>query len=165
MIKIAVLSDTHIPNRAIDLPQEFYDRIKDVELIIHAGDVVGMSFMKKLKKMKEVAAVCGNMDSEELRKEFPKSRILSKYGFKIGIFHGNGSPKRTLENVKSRFSQEELDVIIFGHTHVAFNKKIDNTVYFNPGSPTDKIFSPYNSFGIISIDNTNIYPEIIKIER
>ncbi len=163
-MKIAVLADTHISNRASDLPAQVYRKLEDVDLILHAGDIMEEFFLRRLEKIKTVIAVRGNMDSERLKMLLPESKVISKGGFKIGLTHGSGHPKKTLENVKSLFSSQELDVIIFGHTHVVFNETIDDTIYFNPGSPTDKVFSAYNSFGIITIDDT-IKVEIIKIER
>jgi predicted phosphodiesterase len=42
------------------------------------------------------------------------------------------------------------------------NEKIGKILFFNPGSATDKVFAPYNSYGIIEV-NDKIDAKIIKI--
>ncbi len=60
-----------------------------------------------------------------------------------------------VERVKARFEavgdRGRLDCIVFGHTHQTMNKVIDGTLFFNPGSPTDTIFAPYNSVGFLKV--------------
>jgi len=163
MIKIGVLSDTHIPNRASDLPNLVYEKLKDVNLIFHAGDLVEVPLLRKLENITEVIAVKGNMDSEELKSTLPTTEIIDKEGFRIGLTHGYGSPKETINNVRLQFPGKKLDIIVFGHTHTPYNEVIDDTIYFNPGSPTDRVFSPYISFGIITLTDT-INTEIIRLD-
>ncbi|HTZ11350.1 MAG TPA: metallophosphoesterase family protein, partial [Candidatus Margulisiibacteriota bacterium] len=61
------------------------------------------------------------------------------------------------------FKDERADVIIFGHSHSPLNEKIGNTLYFNPGSATDKIFAPYNSYGVIEVNESGIKAKIVRI--
>lgn len=163
-MKIGVLADTHIPNSASDLPGVVYEKFQGVDLILHAGDFTEMFLLKRLQEIAKVIAVKGNMDSERLKCELPETRIVTQKDFRIGITHGYGIPSKTIDNVKLKFEGEDLDIIIFGHSHQACNEVINNTIYFNPGSPTDKVFSLYNSFGIIAIDQ-EIHPEIIRLEK
>jgi hypothetical protein len=44
---------------------------------------------------------------------------------------------------------EDIDCLVYGHTHQAENKMIDGVLFFNPGSPTDRRFAMYNSIGIL----------------
>jgi hypothetical protein len=102
------------------------------------------------------------MDPDEVRNKLPQKLIFKAGKYKIGLMHGYGPPKDLMELMSEAFKDEKVDIIIFGHTHVSINEKKGGTLYFNPGSPTDKIFSPYNSFGIIEI-NDKIEARIIKI--
>ena len=75
--------------------------------------------------------------------------------------HGSGKPENLLDNLKKTFDNS-YDVVIFGHSHSSFCEKIGKTLYFNPGSPTDKIFATHNSYGVIEINET-IDAKIIRI--
>ena len=48
MIKILVLSDTHIPRSANDLPQQIYNELPNIDMIIHAGDFVEKEIYDKI---------------------------------------------------------------------------------------------------------------------
>ena len=162
-MKIGVIADTHIPDRADDIPKEVLDNFKNVDMIIHVGDLVDLSVLDKLKAVcPNVKAVCGNMDSYEVRKKLPQKVIIEIANHKIAVTHGWGPPNRLIDMVTREFKDDNVDLIIFGHSHTALNEKKNNIVYFNPGSPTDKIFSPYNSYGIIEI-NDEIEAKIIKL--
>lgn len=163
-MRILVLSDTHVPSACDDLPDVIYQEIKNVDMIIHAGDFVDIRLLKKLKSLKPLEAVYGNMDSGEIREKLPKTKVISVGGFNIAVVHSDGY-KNSSEHLKNTyFKNEKIDVVIFGHTHRAqnFTDKNSGVLYFNPGSPTDKIFSPYNSYGIIDITK-KITADIVKI--
>ncbi|NQT95116.1 MAG: metallophosphoesterase family protein [Candidatus Omnitrophica bacterium] len=161
-MKIAVISDTHIPQACEKLPDSLLKELAKTDLIIHAGDLAGLSVLENLKKIAPVEAVIGNMDSHNMRKELPEKKILEIEGFRIGIIHGEGPPDRIQDYVKMKFAGEKLDCIIHGHSHTPYIEKIDNTIYFNPGSPTDKVFAPYNSYGILEITD-KITPKIVRL--
>lgn len=162
-MRLGVIADTHIPDRAKDLPQEILDAFKNVDMIIHAGDFVELTVLDKLRAVcSNVRAVYGNMDTEVIRKKIPEKEILTIGKYKIGLTHGCGPSHKLVELLSQIFKSDDLDIIIFGHSHNAFNEKIGKVLYFNPGSPTDKIFAKYNSYGIIEI-NDKIEAKIIKL--
>lgn len=162
-MKIGVISDTHIPERAQDIPKEVMKNFKQVDMIIHAGDLVDLAVLEKLKSVcSNVKAVRGNMDASEAKEMLPEKEIIKIGSYKIGVMHGYGPPNNLIELVANSFKNENVNIIIFGHSHSAFNEKRGGILYFNPGSPTDKIFSPYNSYGIIEI-NDNVTARIIKL--
>ena len=160
-MKLGVISDTHIPDRGEDLPESVNQAFKTVDLIIHAGDFTSYEYFKKLQTARTLKAVLGNLDSPELRKCLKEKEVFHVQKYKIGLMHGFGKPERVLENIRRSFD-ETFDLVIFGHTHMPFNEKIGKTLFFNPGSPTDKIFAPYNAYGIIELNET-IKAKIIRI--
>jgi len=159
-MKIGVLSDTHIPKTVNELPKTVYDGLKKVDLILHAGDLVELDVLDGLKKIAPTEAVCGNMDSWKTQNALPKKKVINVSKFKIGLIHGWGHSNEIIDFISKEFS--DVDVIVFGHTHNAMNEKKGNILYFNPGSPTDKIFAPYNSYGILEV-NGSITGRIIKL--
>lgn len=161
-MKIGVISDTHIPQRANTIPSEVLEGFRGVDLILHAGDLVDIAVLKELKKIASVKAVVGNMDSAVVSKDLPKKEIIKVNNFKIGLIHGYGSPIGLKERIRREFD-DKIDMIIFGHSHKPEMVTEDGILFFNPGSPTDKFFSPYRSYGIVEI-NDKIEAKIIKIK-
>lgn len=162
-MRIGVLSDTHIPLNAKKLPDELIKGLKGVDLIIHAGDIIELSVLDELKRIAPVEAVAGNMDPRSVSRALPEKKILELGGFKIGVMHGSGPPYGLIDHIRRRFEGEKLDCIIYGHAHKASIEHIGRTIFFNPGSPTDKVMAPYNSYGILEITD-KITPKIIKLK-
>lgn len=163
-MKIGVLSDTHIPLAAKSLPSVLLDELKGVDLIIHAGDLVELSVLDVLKRIAPTEAVAGNMDSYKTGRVLAQKKILELGGFRIGVIHGSGTPANLINYVQQSFKDEKLNCIIYGHSHTPSIKNIDDTIFFNPGSPTDKVFAPYNSCGILEIAE-KLTPKIIRLKR
>ena len=162
-MQIGVLSDTHIPDRATEIPKEILDKFSDADMVLHAGDLVAISVLEKLKSVcKDIRAVWGNMDPYEVRQKLPEKEIISVGSYRIGLIHGYGNPNNLIELMNKIFKEDEVNIVVFGHSHYPVNQMKNNILYFNPGSPTDKIFSPYNSYGIIEINDT-VQAKIIKI--
>jgi hypothetical protein len=162
-MRIGVISDTHIPERAKAIPQKILNDFKAVDMVIHVGDLVEPDVLEQLRSScKDVRAVWGNMDPQELRSILPQKEIIKAGKYRIGVMHGYGNPAHLLGNLKEEFKNDNVNLVIFGHSHQPFNEKKDNVRYFNPGSATDDIFAPYKSYGIIEI-NDEITAKIIKI--
>ena len=162
-MRIVVLSDTHIPVNAKDLPDKIYEDIKSADLLLHAGDMVSLGFFNKLKGISaRIEAVCGNMDEPELKKILSRKKIVKANKRTIGLIHGWGSPFGLMEIARKEFQEEKPDIIVFGHSHQPVCLRKEGTLFFNPGSPTDRVFSSGNSYGVIMI-NDKIEPKIIEV--
>lgn len=162
-VRIGVLSDTHIPEKADRLPQKVLDGLKGVDMVIHAGDLVDLSVVEQLRSVcKDVHAVRGNMDYPGARGALPQKDIITVGRYKIGVVHGEGHPARIIDFVTEALKGEKVDIIVFGHSHCALNEKRGSILYFNPGSPTDDVFAPYKSYGMIEIGDT-VSAKIIKL--
>jgi uncharacterized protein len=159
-MKIGVLSDTHLmdPHDGFKKAVEFHFR--DVEEIFHAGDFVNGSIVEYLSGLKELVAVRGNMDPEGIRKAFPVKRIIEIEGFKIGLIHGGGAPFGIESRIREEFF-DEVDAIVYGHTHTPAYHQVRGIYFFNPGSPTrPSVDRP--TLGILHIDE-KIWGEIILL--
>jgi len=162
-MKIGVISDTHVPERAIGLPSVVLEAFKHVDMVIHAGDLVDLGVLSELSKVcNKVIAVRGNMDEAGDHSRLPQKEIIRVNNYKIGVMHGWGHPNKLKDLLSDEFKNDDVDVIIFGHSHIPLSEKIGRTLFFNPGSPTDKIFAPYNSYGIIEITD-KIEAKIVRI--
>ena len=162
MVKIGVVSDTHI-NSFEDLPKKLLRAFEGLDIILHAGDLVNLSVFEGLKRLSpRVYAVWGNMDPPDVRRALPEKSIIQVKQFRIGLTHGRGTPFNLLPTIREIFKGEALHCIIYGHSHFAHNEFIQDILYFNPGSPTDKFFASHNSYGILQIDK-KIVGKIIRI--
>lgn len=161
---LGILSDTHISNSNVQkIPQKILEDFKRVDMIIHAGDLIDLSVLEQLRSSCDnIKAVSGNMDPEEVRKKLPQKEIIKINNHKIGVMHGWGPPNNLVELLTREFKDDGVDIIIFGHSHHPLNEKRGNILFFNPGSTMDKIFAPYNSYGIMEI-NDKIEAKVIKI--
>ena len=161
-MKIGVISDTHIPRRATEIPPEVLERFRKekVDLILHAGDLVDIKVIDKLRDIAKTIAVYGNMDAGLAKSFLHDKEIIQAGKFKIGLTHGGGPPFQIIDTVKAQFSG--VDAIVFGHTHFPINEVRDGILFFNPGSATDRVFANFQSFGMLYI-NDQIRGEIIKI--
>lgn len=161
-MKILVLSDTHIPRVAHDLPQAVYDAVKDVDMIIHAGDFVEKEVLEKLRSLRPTTAVYGNMDSVKLRETLKPKEVIELPHCSIGLIHGYGASNSLIETVRKEFGR--VNAIVFGHSHNPVNIVRDGILFFNPGSPTDTIFAESNTYGILEIKDGKIEGKIINIK-
>ena len=162
MIRIGVISDTHV-SAFEDLPKKLIQGLQGANLILHAGDLVNPAVLAGLKKItSEVYAVWGNMDPPNIKRVLSNTEIIQVKEFRIGLTHGAGSPLNLIKTVKEKFEHERVDCIVYGHSHSPCNEVHQGILYFNPGSPTDKVYAAYNSYGILEIDK-EIVGKIIKI--
>lgn len=151
LMNIIVISDTHMPKKSKNLPDILVKHLKTADLIIHAGDWQTLNVYEQLKQFAPVEGVIGNVDGEELMVHFPFKKILNLKGFLIGVTHGHGKGRTTEKRVLSLFENDQVDLIIFGHSHIPLQQEIDGKLLFNPGSPTDKRKQPEYSFGRIQL--------------
>ena len=158
-MKIGVISDTHLSKPHPEFKRMIEFDFKDVEKIFHAGDFVDWSIAEYLSSQKELIAVCGNMDSEDIGKAFPRKRTIELKGFKVGLIHGGGPPFGIESRIREEF--DEVDAIVYGHSHTPANHWVKNILFFNPGSPT-RSFIHKPTLGILHLGE-KIEGEIIKI--
>ena len=128
---IGILSDTHLKTPDRHLVALLKGPFKEVDLIVHLGDMVSREVYEFFNK-KELVAVAGNRDEEGLKAFLPKREILSIGGFRIGIMHGSGAFWGILNRVREEF--QGVDAILFGHTHRPLVNYLEGTLYLNPGS-------------------------------
>jgi len=143
-MRVAVLADTHV-DRLEYLPTKIVDALPTADLIIHAGDFTDVQLLNELRRLCDVKAVHGNMDSRELKAELPVKEIVETKDKRIGITHGSGAPWGIEERTRKMFESNRVDIIVYGHSHRSQNKVIDDILFFNPGKATD-------SFGILTVN-------------
>ncbi len=129
---VGILSDTHgyfHPN--------LIHYLKDVDLILHAGDVGSTDIIDTLRTLAPVRAVWGNVDGWDLRREFPEHDRFKFGGVRFWMTHIAGKPGRWQRGVGNLMAEDPPDVFICGHSHILQIEKLSNpekTLFVNPGS-------------------------------
>lgn len=159
-MKIIVLADTH----SRPLPKGLMEDLPSADLILHAGDIADAEVYQGLKAVKEIRAVCGNMDGMDLRAFLPQQLVFECEGVKIGLAHGEGNADGIIPRLLKVFEGAGVQVIVFGHSHVPHQSTVNGILFFNPGSPTDTVRSPYLSYGVLDVKNGKVKARIVKLK-
>ncbi len=162
---IGVVSDTHIPTRAVLLPPSLFKALEGVELILHAGDLVEEEVLLELKAIAPVEAVAGNMDPPYLQQRLGKAKIIElRGGIKIGLVHGSGGDRSKLPQWAMQFFKGEgLKGIVFGHSHFPYLGYTGGVLLFNPGSPGDPRSGSGPSCGRLYLQENELKGEILPL--
>jgi len=158
-LMIGVISDTHLLGKPV--PDSILKSLRGVDMILHAGDILEMPVIDQLSRIAETVAVRGNMDHGDVVHALPDNRLIEVEGFKIGLTHGFGPPMGMPRKVRGMF--EDVDAIVYGHTHEPHIQESDGVLFFNPGSPTDKMFSSVNTIGMLEVTD-RLSPRIVYLE-
>jgi putative phosphoesterase len=158
IMRIGVVSDTHIFRAGKKLPQLLIEEFSKVDLILHLGDWVVMDVYDQLAQLAPVDGIAGNNDGYEIIERFGEKKLLTLEGKRVGLIHGHTpySRKGTDGNALLAFEGEKVDVILFGHSHQPLMRNENGILLFNPGSPTDKRREKRYSFGLLDITQTAI---------
>ena len=126
---IGLLSDTHIPDNAKELPSQLRETFHDVDLILHAGDVYDVSVLDELESLAPVLVADGDDDVEILKDRRRKTKhVLTVEGVTVWLVH--------IRPWLQPEDEKPPDVVVFGHLHRASLETIDGVLWINPGSPT-----------------------------
>lgn len=159
-MQIGLISDTHIPRRGRYLPPRVFEIFADVDLIIHAGDLMELTVLHELSVIAPVYAVAGNTDGWDVRSKLPRRRTLEFDGYRIGVIHGDGYGGDTPTRALQAFS--EVDCVVFGHSHIPLNEVRQGVLLVNPGSPTDPR-GLHPTVGLLHIEPSGLRAEIIEL--
>ncbi len=150
-MKVIALSDTHMPRMAKHLPLPLVKELEDADLILHAGDWNTKAVFDELSSYAPVYGVTGNTDTDEITALFPARRIVEAGNKKIGVVHGYGKGQTTEKRALQAFEHEDVDLILFGHSHIPVLRDDQRPIILNPGSATDKRRQQHYSFAVITI--------------
>ena len=141
-----LLADTHVPKRARDLPTEVWAVVEQADVVIHAGDWVGVALLDALEqRSRRLVAVWGNNDHGPLRQRLPEVAREEIGGVRFGVVHETGPAKGREVRCAQRFP--ELDVLVFGHSHIPWDTTAESGLrLLNPGSPTDRRREPFCTY-------------------
>jgi putative phosphoesterase len=163
-VRVAIISDTHMPRGARRLPDACLERLEAADAILHAGDFMELEVLHALQALgPPVHAVRGNVDSSQLITRLPLQRVVEfPNRVRIGMVHDAGPKDGRLARMRRCFP--DAQAVVFGHSHIPLHEEQDGFQLFNPGSPTEKRRSPKHTMGIATIDATSLTFELIALD-
>lgn len=158
---IGLISDTHIPDRMKELPEKVFEAFKDVEMILHAGDVTSQEVIEKLEEIAPVTAIQGNTD-RIVGLNLPKTAVVEAEELKIGVIHGEVYPRADTQQLHYLAKQLDVDILVSGHSHQPKVEKVEDVLLINPGSPTVPRLAD-RTIMILEINKKEVDVELVKV--
>lgn len=154
MTSIGIISDTHSW-----LDPQIFEYFKNVDIILHAGDVGNVKVIDELKKFKPIVGVYGNIDDYEVRQEFPLHQKFSVEGMKFWMTHIGGYPGRYVPKVREKLNEASPDIFICGHSHIlkVMRDKRYNMLTINPGAAGKHGFHKIRTIIRFKIESKKIF--------
>jgi putative phosphoesterase len=161
-VRLAIISDTHLPRAGRALPEGCVERLRGADSILHAGDLMEAPVLAELEALgPPVHAVRGNVDSAELQARLPLTRIVAAGGVRIAMIHDAGPAGGRLARMRRRFP--DADAVVFGHSHLPLHERDGAFQLFNPGSPTERRRAPRHTMGVATVDHGAVTFELIGL--
>ncbi|KIH99457.1 phosphodiesterase [Streptomonospora alba] len=145
-MRLLIISDTHIPRRARELPAAVRDEVERADVVVHAGDWVDLASLEDLRaRSHRLVGVYGNNDGPELRERLPEIARVTLEGVRLAVVHETGQAKGREKRCAERFG--DADVLVFGHSHIPWDTTAPGGLrLLNPGSPTDRRRQPHHTY-------------------
>ncbi|MDX6705694.1 MAG: uncharacterized protein QOK16_4367 [Solirubrobacteraceae bacterium] len=149
-MRLAIISDTHMPRGARAIPGSCLERCRGADAILHAGDLSELEVLELLRSLgPPVHAIHGNVDSAAVRAVLSPRLELVFDGVRIGMVHAPGAAANRLSRLRAAFPR--CQAVIFGHTHMPEHDERDGFQIFNPGSPTERRRAPVHTMGVANV--------------
>ena len=145
-MRLVLTSDTHLPQRARDLPTALWTAIDAADVVVHAGDWVNVAALDAIAGRSATLVACyGNNDGPALRARLPEIAYATVDGLRVAVVHETGPAAGRTERCAARFP--DTDLLVFGHSHIPWDTTAATGLrLLNPGSPTDRRRQPYATF-------------------
>lgn len=138
-MRVAVLSDTHVPSRAAALPEWVREELRRADHVVHAGDFDSVAAYEEIRdRSAALTAASGNGDpTAELG--LPEVASVELGGIEFVVTHGGGSPtghQNRVARTIQQYAGRGPTVGVTGHTHHLYDRHVEGVRLLNPGSAT-----------------------------
>lgn len=157
-MRIGVMSDSHGDEYAVKKAVQIAGA---VDIWLHAGDYYhDVNFIRE-NYGNQIVSVAGNCDGIGIK--CPEEEFIEFAGKSIWICHGHRySVKSSTRELEWMAKKYQVDIAIYGHSHIPEFHWEDKLLILNPGSVARPRFKN-PTFAMIEIDDKgNIKPEIIE---
>ncbi|MFI0508766.1 metallophosphoesterase family protein [Streptomyces sp. WSLK1-5] len=145
-MRLLLMSDTHLPKRAKQLPDRLLAELPHADVVFHAGDWVDTDTLDLLEsRSSRLVGVYGNNDGPELRARLPEVAYVELGGVRFAVVHETGAAQGREARCAARYP--DADVLVFGHSHIPWDTTAPGGLrLLNPGSPTDRRRQPHCTY-------------------
>lgn len=152
-MRLVLISDTHIPARARDLPAPVWAAVDSADVVFHAGDWMCPDLLDALSaRAARLVACWGNNDGPQLRARLPERADVTLDGLRFTVTHETGAAAGRDARMAARYP--DTDVLVFGHSHIPWDSTAATGLrLLNPGSPTDRRRQPHCTFMTATLDD------------
>ncbi len=150
--KIGIISDTHGLIR-----QSIVKTFKDVDLIVHAGDVGKPEVLETLRAIARVYPVRGNVDGGKWTDKLPETELVKVGQVYLYVLHD-------LNALDLDLTAAGVNAVISGHSHVPKIEKRNGVLFLNPGSAGARQSNYPASIAFLYINGVSIDAEIVELE-
>jgi len=160
-IRMLLMSDTHLPVRAKDLPAQLWAEVDAADVVVHAGDWVDLALLDRFEeRCRRLIAVHGNNDHGDFRRRLPEVARAEIEGIRLAVVHETGDAKGREIRSAARFP--DSDVLVFGHSHIPWDTVTPGGLrLLNPGSPTDRRRQPYCTYLTASAGDGQLHDVVL----
>ncbi|MDR2118724.1 MAG: metallophosphatase family protein [Tannerellaceae bacterium] len=161
MYRIGLLSDTH--GYWDDRYREYFSPCDE---IWHAGDIGSAEVAERLSAVRPLRAVCGNIDGQPLRLQYPPTAQFTVEEVSVLMTHIGGYPGRYDPSVRKRLYGLRPQLFIAGHSHILKVMYDENLgcLYMNPGAAGKSGFHQVRTLLRFSIEGKKIKDlEVIEL--
>jgi len=169
-MRIGLLSDTHIPVDVPELPPQLAEAFRDVDLILHAGDIYDLSVLDELERIAPVLAAKGDDDSWDTMADHRMKlrHVLKLEEQTLWLIHYKPhhyptGPRRA-GNYAGQEGLDAPDIVVYGHEHCPIVRRPMGVLFVNPGSPTLPDYRcRLGTVGILNIDSGGAEVDILQL--
>jgi putative phosphoesterase len=165
-VRLLLIADTHVPNRARDLPAQVWDEVAAADVVIHAGDWVAPALVDELDAHAARLVACwGNNDGPVLRARLPARADVTLGGVNFTIVHETGAAAGREARMSRLYP--DSDVLVFGHSHIPWDTTTKSGLrLLNPGSPTDRRRQPFCTYMTAGVEHGELTDVVLhRVEK
>ncbi|KAB1198044.1 MULTISPECIES: metallophosphoesterase family protein [Haloferax] len=162
-MRLAILSDTHVPSRAGSIPEWVEDQVRNADVVIHAGDYDAPETLEHLRDISaEFVGVCGNIDPPEIN--LPFVEVAEADGVTFVVTHGTGTRTGYSERVADivRDAAGEDAIGIAGHIHEVIDEVSNGVRILNPGTATAANAGDEATMMVATVENGDLSVEVVN---
>ena len=179
-MRIGLISDTHIPGGATEIPQGVVQAFEGVDLILHAGNIYQPSILDWLERIAPVKAAM-SPDRDLQCQDDPRvaeMQLLELEGHTVGVVHdlilaelggdvypgtiaAHSHSSRSLPSILAQKFRGAVDIVVFGHSCTVTVEEHYGLLLINPGSPT--LRNQLRKIGNVAVLELTRWGRVVKI--